>query len=74
MVNDRVQGTPLLADPSIGQRSYPDKLKQAEEALIRQRPGREHFKCDQLVGLGLSGGGIRSASFGFGVLQSLARH
>jgi len=29
---------------------------------------------EQLVGLGISGGGIRSASFGLGVLQALHRY
>ncbi len=29
---------------------------------------------DDLTGIALSGGGIRSATFGLGVLQALARH
>ena len=36
---------------------------------------RKRMKCkDPEIGLALSGGGIRSASFSLGVLQALARH
>ena len=38
-----------------------------------QRAGRDRLPVDT-VGLALSGGGIRSATFGLGVLQSLSEH
>src|SRR5207245_2496996 len=43
----------------------------AERALIQQRRGK---RTGPLVGLALSGGGIRSATFNLGLLQALARH
>jgi hypothetical protein len=56
---------PVLADPGKS-----DTEKLAALYAIAHR----HAKAgDGLVGLGLSGGGIRSATFNMGVLQSLAR-
>ncbi len=56
---------PVLADP---QRSSGDKLA-ALFALVHRRAAAG----DDLAGLSLSGGGIRSATFNLGVIQGLAR-
>src|SRR5436305_4786604 len=56
---------PVLADP---QRSPGDKLV-ALFALVHRRAAAG----DDLAGLSLSGGGIRSATFNLGVIQGLAR-
>lgn len=40
----------------------------------RKRRGSRRVKSASLVGLALSGGGLRSSSFGLGVLQALERH
>ncbi len=52
------------------------ELKRIEEARQGRLPGTppEKFRRDmRLVGLALSGGGVRSATFSLGVLQALAR-
>jgi Patatin-like phospholipase len=46
-------------------------LKNEKERISTQRRNRKDIS-EQLTGLALSGGGIRSASFGLGVLQALA--
>ena len=53
-----------------------DKLQQAEEAYIRKKRGdtKNHDALEDLSALAISGGGIRSASFALGVMQSLAKH
>lgn len=54
--------------------AYPERLRQAEEELIRARRRNLGDIADApRVGLALSGGGIRSATFCLGVVQSLAR-
>ncbi|NCB31865.1 MAG: hypothetical protein EOM66_10725 [Clostridia bacterium] len=53
---------------------FPEALSDAERALIKQR--RIKAKVGEElppVGLAISGGGIRSATFGLGVLQALAK-
>ena len=63
--------------------AYPKELEESEAALIRERraraagsDGESSFVATRLphdaVGFGLSGGGIRSATFSLGVLQALA--
>jgi hypothetical protein len=52
--------------------AYPDKLKQTERDLLRRRSGRGP-DINHMVGFGLSGGGIRSATFCLGVFQGLAK-
>jgi len=47
-------------------------LLDAEFDHIRKRKGREDRGRDDLAGLALSGGGIRSAVFSLGVMQALA--
>ena len=49
---------------------YPPELADAERQLLEGRPAAVRMGG---VGLALSGGGIRSATFGLGVLQALAR-
>src|SRR4051812_4880698 len=56
---------PVLADP---QKSPGEKL-----AALFARVHRRTREGDGLTGLGLSGGGIRSATFNLGILQGLAR-
>src|SRR5262249_3498991 len=56
---------------------FPDALKEREERLIRERRkwiGSGATVLDRCVGLALSGGGVRSATFNLGVLQALAQH
>ncbi|MCC7138038.1 MAG: hypothetical protein IT460_06365 [Planctomycetes bacterium] len=66
-------------------RAYPPELRRREHALVARRrraatvdpaaPPREGAAVDpaSIVGVGVSGGGIRSATFALGVFQSLAR-
>ena len=60
---------------------YPDGLRDQEEAFIQQRrskvsqwPKGVDPKRPQRLGLALSGGGIRSATFCLGALQGMARN
>ncbi len=50
---------------------YPDDLRNKEHAFLGSS---KNGKPEPVVGLALSGGGIRSATFCLGFLQSLARH
>jgi len=55
---------------------YPEELAEAEEHLLKMsREGRnkpQSFSIRDCTGVGLSGGGIRSATFCLGVFQGLA--
>lgn len=55
--------------------AYPKELQKQEHELIqaRREKVRLGFDPERLVGVGLSGGGIRSATFCLGVFQALAR-
>ena len=65
--------------------AYPPELEDAEARLIAERRARARAASpaesppglrtlpDDAIGFGLSGGGIRSATFSLGVLQALAR-
>lgn len=53
-----------------GRHQGADKIVADELELIRKR--RSSASSDDLAGLAMSGGGIRSASFGLGVMQGLA--
>lgn len=61
-----------------GRRSLPDGVREKELEYIRQRRkaagGRTDEVNSSLVGIALSGGGIRSAIFSLGFLQGMARH
>ncbi|MFI5179787.1 MAG: patatin-like phospholipase family protein [Thermoanaerobaculia bacterium] len=56
--------------------ALPLELKEEEERAIRRRRTSAGLpeECGPHVGLALSGGGIRSATFSLGILQALARH
>ena len=51
------------------QQAYPDALQTREEKLLKLKDGRGPAQ----IGVALSGGGIRSATFAFGVMQAFAR-
>jgi hypothetical protein len=60
-------------DPAVENPAYPRKLQQAEVELLRKRRGLGLAQAVQnVVGFGLSGGGIRSATFCLGIFQGLA--
>src|SRR5262249_55177159 len=61
-------GACMTADD--GRRSWPDAFA-AEIGEIGRRSGGAKIPADQLVGLAVSGGGIRSATFALGVLEAL---
>jgi hypothetical protein len=66
---------PHVADQA--RTTFPEKLRACETRLIderRERIGSCHKILDQVVGLALSGGGARSATFNLGFLQALAQH
>jgi hypothetical protein len=54
---------------------YPGALAAAETARVhvRRKAWSESRKLDALIGIGLSGGGIRSATFCLGIFQALAK-
>lgn len=57
--------------------AYPRELKEAESDALRARRGAgagTEELTRPAIGLALSGGGIRSATFCLGVLQGIARH
>ncbi|HWC90405.1 MAG TPA: hypothetical protein VG433_12140, partial [Pirellulales bacterium] len=57
----------------MGNVSFPRWLRRIEEELIAARRQEARVDPDQpLIGLALSGGGIRSATFALGLLQALA--
>lgn len=52
--------------------SWPDALQEELDFVNKRRPASRPINHD-LVGLAISGGGIRSATFGLGVIESLKR-
>jgi Patatin-like phospholipase len=67
-------GKPLLAPPPPDAPPDIEAVKAAELDVILGQEAHYDPKDVELWGLALSGGGIRSATFGLGVLQALARH
>jgi hypothetical protein len=65
-----------MALPSDYTEAYPPKLWEGERELLATRRGRSldgaQRPPDDIVGVALSGGGIRSATFCLGVFQALA--
>ena len=66
---------PQEASESAFDAAYPQELRDRERALLegRRREARLPTSPDQLIGFGLSGGGIRSATFALGLFQKMAR-
>jgi hypothetical protein len=61
-------------NPYPGDEHYPHALRAAESAAVRERRAAAGVAADApLVGVALSGGGIRSATFCLGLFQALAR-
>lgn len=76
--------------PEAFRTAYPDELQETERRLLQASPERRARASsepgarassgqgargdDGRVGVALSGGGIRSATFALGVFQALARH
>ena len=62
---------------SLWKQAYPDDLKNREEVLLGRRPQNpekaKRKRPPAEIGLALSGGGIRSATFALGVIQALAK-
>lgn len=50
-----------------------DQVFKEELDLIRKKPGKKRVLKNRLVGLAISGGGIRAAAFGLGVIHGLVR-
>lgn len=71
MPTDPVSSGP--AAPSVAPVPFTVVQKEEAEVIAQQRANRGIDAKAPLVGLALSGGGIRSASFALGVLQALAR-
>jgi choline dehydrogenase-like flavoprotein len=69
MVSEKAADT-ILADAE----EYPEPLRRLEEAAVNSRREKALIESNSQggVGLALSGGGIRSATFCLGVLQALA--
>jgi hypothetical protein len=62
-----------MSDPVTVNRAYPEALAQAERALAAERRRKAGIEgTEAQVGFGLSGGGIRSATFSLGAFQALA--
>jgi hypothetical protein len=51
--------------------AYPSELKDLEDNLLKKRRGSDDIS--NKIGFGLSGGGIRSATFCLGIFQGLAK-
>lgn len=73
-----MQTRPATGDGADASSIYPPELAQQERALIAARRAALDLPhvggTAPAVGLALSGGGIRSATFSLGLLQALARH
>jgi hypothetical protein len=62
-----------MSEPEPVRRAYPEALRDAERALVEKRRKKAGLDSPEpQVGFGLSGGGIRSATFSLGVFQALA--
>lgn len=66
-----------MARPPAYEQAYPQTLWEHERAHLRARMPERHRDLadrpsDQVIGVALSGGGIRSATFCLGVFQALA--
>jgi hypothetical protein len=73
---DQVTAESLDADSSVAASYYEDcaDVIREERKLLQGRPDATGHGDGEQVGLAISGGGIRSATFALGGLQALARH
>ena len=62
-----------IAKPPAGRDAYPKPLREAEQALLKKHPGYDLRGASKQVRFGLSGGGVRSATFCLGVFQALGK-
>lgn len=65
-----------MADKPLFEVAFPQPLRDSEEALLKSRPkwtAPPGEQPPQRVGVALSGGGVRSATFCLGVFQALAK-
>jgi hypothetical protein len=63
-----------MPDKSLFDVAYPEALRNIETGLFKKRPKwKEADPTQQAVGIAISGGGIRSATFSLGVFQALAK-
>jgi hypothetical protein len=61
--------TPTASTTPSTERRYSEQVHQDELAFIRRRS--KDARADRLTGLAISGGGIRSATFALGILETL---
>jgi hypothetical protein len=62
-----------MPDKSLFDVAYPKELRDNETGLFKTRPKWKNHPEGQAVGVAISGGGIRSATFSLGVFQALAK-
>jgi hypothetical protein len=74
-MHDAIGGAPVQQSTHRERAEYPSELAGAEDLLIeaRRRAISSSIPIESRIGIGLSGGGIRSATFCLGVFQALAR-
>ncbi|MES1211073.1 MAG: hypothetical protein ABUL63_01935, partial [Acidobacteriota bacterium] len=59
---------------SLFDRAYPKDLREAEDTILESRRSQAGLGPEtNRLGVGLSGGGIRSATFCLGLFQALAQ-
>ncbi len=63
----------MSLDTNHSSMSFSEVLREEQAQVEASRQARRQSVDQQLVGLALSGGGVRSATFSLGVLQGLAR-
>src|SRR5258707_2729791 len=73
---EELKTSPAKAQPQVDREACLDAVTHAEKAEIRARRkefGTEGNKDGDFLGLAISGGGIRSATFSLGIIQMLAK-
>jgi hypothetical protein len=69
--------SPSTTSPDSWETAYPSFLREKEDELVRKRrtepDDKDERPLDERVGIALSGGGVRSATFCLGFFQGLAR-
>src|SRR5690348_6314773 len=73
-----LEQAPAAAEPDAWRTAYPDELRMREAPMVYARRGApvpdDPRLPPDLFGIGVSGGGIRSATFALGFFQALARY